>query len=81
MVIVIHGLKGSLAKENCASSVYEQEITGLWSPCRNTGQGVCSCGEDNLLNKASVAKAIVRNASVALGLKGPIVTGTRPETA
>ena len=81
MVIVIHGLKGSLAKENCVSNVYEQEITGLWSPCRNTGQGVCLCGEDNLLSKVSVAKANVRNESVALGLKGPEVTRTIPEAA
>lgn len=80
MVIVIIGLKGSPSKENCASSVYEKGITGSLSPCRNTGQGVCFCGKDNLLIKVSEAKAKVRNASVALGLKGPEVTGTRPET-
>ncbi len=68
-------------KENYASSIYEQEITGLWSPFRNTGQGVCSCGEDKLLSKISIAKAKVRSESMALGLKGPEVTGSRPETA
>lgn len=81
MAIVIHGLKGSLVKENYVSSIYEQEITGLWSPFRNTEQGVCFCGENNLLIKVFVAKAKVCSASMTLGLKGPEVTRTRPETA
>jgi hypothetical protein len=79
-VIVIHGLKGSFVKENCASSVYEQKITGLWSSFRNTGQGVCFCGEDKLLSNISIAKAKVCSESMILGLKGPEVTRTRPET-
>ena len=57
MVIVIHGLKGALAKENLARDVYQQELTGLWSPFGNTGQGVCFCGKDKLLSRISVAKA------------------------
>lgn len=79
--MVIHGLKGSLAKEGCASSLYEQEITGLWSPCRNTGQGICFCGEDNPFNGASIAKAKVCSASVTLGMKVPEVTRAKPEAA
>jgi hypothetical protein len=78
--MVIHGLEGALAKESRASGVYEREITGLWSPCRNTGQGICFCGEDNPLNGASIAKAKVCSESVTLGMKVPEVTRTKPET-
>lgn len=57
MVIVIHGLKGVLAKESPVKGYYEQGCTGLWSPFRNTGQGVCSCGEANCSKQGAVAKA------------------------
>lgn len=75
-------------RKNCKSFL---EKIGFKHPLKNeklniflakdTGQGVCFCGKDNLLIKVSVAKAKVRNASVARGLKGPEVTRTRPETA
>ena len=56
-MIVLHGTKGSSAKENAAKHVYEQEITVSCDPFRNTEQGVYFCGEDNLLSRASKAKA------------------------
>ena len=61
--------------------MYERGLTGLWSPCRNTGQGICFCGEDNPLSGASIAKAKARSESMALGMKVPEVTKTKPEAA
>ena len=48
MVMVYHGVKGVPAKENPAMGMYEQGLTALWCPFRNTRQGVCLCGEVNL---------------------------------
>ena len=80
MVIVFDGVKGALQKESFVKSVYDALLTASSSPFRNTGQGVCFCGEIKLKRSRSESKKSVTRKSVGLRLKERAVTGTRPET-
>ena len=79
-MLVGYGPEGAVPKENCASSVYKEQLTGLYHPFGKTGQGVYLSSEVNGYKPGSHSesdKLVVLNVEHSVKALG--ITRIRPE--